>query len=254
MAAGIAGTAISEEQWLRADDLHSMLRYLNGSVSERKYRLTECAFVRRFWHLLTDPRSRRAVEVAEQFADGLVSKDELKAAYAEAEHAFEEVLTAHFPTHEVMRSFWGGGVSAAQHAASSAHDLPELFGKQPPERYRTLSSLVWIATAAYPIGTEAGGQDGYDAIRREHGAEAVLLHDLFGNPFRPVSPDGSWITPAVVRLARTIYYERRFDRMHELAEALERAGCANAEILDHCGRPRLHVRGCWVVDLLLGKL
>jgi hypothetical protein len=57
----------------------------------------------------------------------------------------------------------------------------------------------------------------------------------------------------VVELARTIYESRAFDRMPDLAEALERAGCTNADILAHCRQPGPHVRGCWVVDLILRR-
>jgi hypothetical protein len=57
----------------------------------------------------------------------------------------------------------------------------------------------------------------------------------------------------VVRLAQGIYEDRAFDRLPVLADALEEAGCDNAEILSHCRGPGPHVRGCWAVDLSLGK-
>ena len=82
---------------------------------------------------------------------------------------------------------------------------------------------------------------------------AILLRDIFGNPFRPVAADPKWLTSAVVGLAQAIYEERAFDRMPILADALEEAGCDNADVLNHCRQPGEHVRGCWVVDLVLGK-
>jgi hypothetical protein len=60
-------------------------------------------------------------------------------------------------------------------------------------------------------------------------------------------------TSTAVALARGIYEDRAFDRMPILADALQDAGCDNEDILDHCRGPEPHVRGCWVVDLLLGK-
>ncbi len=78
-----------------------------------------------------------------------------------------------------------------------------------------------------------------------------LLHCIFGNPFRPTNLNPDWITSTVESLARTIYEDRAFDRMPILADAMEEAGCDNAEILQHCREPGVHVRGCWVVDLLL---
>ncbi len=82
---------------------------------------------------------------------------------------------------------------------------------------------------------------------------ARLVRDIFGNPFRPVAVDPSWLTSTVTSLATSIYAERAFDRMPILADALEEAGCDHADILTHCRGDGPHVRGCWVVDLLLGK-
>jgi hypothetical protein len=76
---------------------------------------------------------------------------------------------------------------------------------------------------------------------------------IFGNPFRPAALDPSWLTSTVVLLGRGIYEERAFDRLPILADALQDAGCDNADVLDHCRGPGPHVRGCWVVDLVLGK-
>ncbi|VTT98685.1 Uncharacterized protein OS=uncultured bacterium PE=4 SV=1 [Gemmataceae bacterium] len=89
-------------------------------------------------------------------------------------------------------------------------------------------------------------------VRRGNGLPE-RLQCLFGNPFCPVTADPTWLTSTVVALARGIYEDRAFERMPILADALQDAGCDNADILDHCRGPGPHVRGCWVVDLLLGK-
>ena len=60
-------------------------------------------------------------------------------------------------------------------------------------------------------------------------------------------------TPNVIAIAQTIDAERAFDRLPILADALEDAGCTNADVLEHCRQPPEHARRCWVVDLLLGK-
>jgi len=80
-----------------------------------------------------------------------------------------------------------------------------------------------------------------------------LARDVFRNPFRPVTLDCSWLTPTVLALARSVYAERAFERLPVLADALEDAGCTDRSILDHLRGPGPHVRGCWVVDLILGK-
>jgi hypothetical protein len=87
----------------------------------------------------------------------------------------------------------------------------------------------------------------------EKRCQAMLLRDIFGNPFRPVTLNPAWLTSTVVQLAEGIYQERAFGRMPILADALQDAGCDSDDILNHCQQPGEHVRGCWVVDLLTGR-
>lgn len=82
---------------------------------------------------------------------------------------------------------------------------------------------------------------------------AHLLRDIFGNPFRSVAIPEAWRTNKVMSLAREIYENRDYSLMPILGDALEEAGCSESEILDHCRRLGDHVRGCWIVDLLLEK-
>ncbi len=80
-----------------------------------------------------------------------------------------------------------------------------------------------------------------------------LLQDIFGNPFHKPSLDPAWLAwdnGLVRKLAQAIYDERAFERLPILADALEDAGCADADLLNHCRQPGMHVRGCWVIDLL----
>lgn len=98
---------------------------------------------------------------------------------------------------------------------------------------------------------------GHDDFVSGHGEmlfQADLLRDIFGNPFRPVAFDPGWRTATAVALAREMYDAREFDRMPILADAIEEAGCDAVDLLAHCRDPQqVHVRGCWVVDLVLGK-
>jgi hypothetical protein len=85
-------------------------------------------------------------------------------------------------------------------------------------------------------------------------AQIPLLHCIFGNPFRPAAFSPDWRTDTAVSLCRTMYESRDFSAMPILADALQDAGCDSADILTHCRDTSLtHVRGCWVVDLLLAK-
>jgi hypothetical protein len=110
--------------------------------------------------------------------------------------------------------------------------------------------------AGWVLAEDAAGASARFAGRlggRLRGAAAGHLRDLFGNPFRPVAVDPSWLTPTVVALAAGIYADGAFDRLPILADALQAAGCDNADVLGHCRGPGPHVRGCWVTDLVLGK-
>ena len=83
---------------------------------------------------------------------------------------------------------------------------------------------------------------------------AALLRDIIGpRPGSAEHIDRPWFTVNVSGVAQAIYDERAFDRMPILGDALEDAGCTDAAILEHCRGPGPHSRGCWVVDLLLGK-
>jgi hypothetical protein len=111
-------------------------------------------------------------------------------------------------------------------------------------------NAIWVVQAAtrdVPSTSTLGGNGA---------TECALLRDLFPCFVRPVTiapPLRTWNGGTVVKLAQGIYDERAFDRLPVLADALEDAGCENADILHHCRQPEPHVRGCWVVDLLLGK-
>jgi hypothetical protein len=91
------------------------------------------------------------------------------------------------------------------------------------------------------------------AEQQEYEHQYTIGRDIFGNPFRPVAFEPDWRTGTVVSLARGMYDSRDFSPMPILADALQDAGCEHADILAHCRGDGPHVRGCWVVDLVLGK-
>ena len=95
---------------------------------------------------------------------------------------------------------------------------------------------------------------GVDVRLREQAAHCQLVRDIYGIPFRTITLDSSWLTSTVIALARQMYISRDFSAIPILADALQDAGCENATVLDHCRDAKgVHVRGCWVVDLLLDK-
>ncbi len=139
----------------------------------------------------------------------------------------------------------------------SDQESPEETGDYRPEERQVLSFGSAYADRHGLNRADRGSLDSnvvFDKVRRaEQVAQCNLLRDIFGNPFRPVTLHPSWLTSDVHTLATGIYADRAFDRMPILADALQDAGCDNDDILNHCRGDELHVRGCWVVDLLLGK-
>ena len=83
--------------------------------------------------------------------------------------------------------------------------------------------------------------------------QARCLRCVIGNPFRPVALNPAWLTPTVFTLAKNVYDRNEGAPLPILADALQDAGCENPDVLEHCRGEGPHVRGCWVVDMLLGK-
>jgi hypothetical protein len=199
---------MTETEWSVTTDMELMLGFLRGPANDRKLRLFACACCRRAWHLLTDERSRRAVEAAERYVEGRTTDSELQAAWSSAYHA---------------PGTWQVVVTAATLAAKAA--------RRPVE---------WVPT---------------DVVARHE--QAAVLRDILGPlPFRTPRADPAWLLwndRTVVRIAEAVYQVDAFDRMPIFADALEDAGCDDTDILNHCREPGEHVRGCWVVDQILGK-
>jgi hypothetical protein len=219
--------AMTEQEWLACNDPALMLEHLRGKVSDRKLRLFAVACCRRIMHLLEDRSSREAVEVAELAMEGLVTTSERQAAATVALDVVTEMAVRRSNrTVDGVPSAW----ECAAHAA-------------------------WLA-ANDSVNAEAVA----NRVQRAAGSDAQkawqvsALRDIFGPfPFRPVTITPAWRTSNVTALAQSIYDDRAFDRLPILADALEDAGCDGSDILNHCRQPGEHVRGCWVVDLVLGK-
>jgi hypothetical protein len=211
----------TEAGWLACTYPGSMLPHVL-TRSARKLRLFAVACCRRVWNLLPDARSRRAVEAAELWADGLLGRKELRAAHEAANRV-------------PLRS--GGRIAWAPRAAARAA-LP-----------RKDQVSLTAAFARWAV-------EGTRTRQEEERYQCDLLRDVFGYPFRAVAFDPAWLAwqgGAVVQVAQAIYNENRFQDLPVLADALEDAGCDNAEVLAHCRGGGIHVRGCFVVDLLLDR-
>jgi hypothetical protein len=211
---------MTEREWLACEDTMAMTNYLaSGSVRDRKGYLVGCACSRAAWGLLVDNRSRWAVEITERMVDGLSSIEEQRQAWEAACQASEDL---------------------EEHCVQGA----------PPECEQRWSAAGTVDRLV--LGPHAFLSN-WDYIPQ--GSGPAILRDIFGNPFRPVAFDAAWRTSTATALARGMYESHDFTAMPILADALQDAGCDSDDILNHCRDPHAtHVRGCWVVDLVMGKV
>jgi len=205
---------VTEADWLACTDPQWMLNRLHGRASDRKFRLFAVACCTRLWHWFEDERSRQAVLAAERFADGRCSAADLAGA--------REVAWA-----AVRGKGWHLAREVGQATASRAATLTAYLAR----------SFV-----------------GADRSAAEQQAQVRLLRDIW-RPRPPLLEPAvlAWGGRAVVRTALGIYEEGAFADLPILADALEEAGCTESALLDHLRGPGPHVRGCWAVDLILGR-
>jgi hypothetical protein len=227
---------MTEAQWLACTNPTPMLEFLRDKASKRKLQLFVCAACRRQWPLLQEERIRNAVEISERYADGTVGDPEL-ASVAITAWFVVRPLPTNAPAH---RARWAAAWSAA-----------------PANRYFAENASAYLLGATGGIVNFLLGVLGIVTAQPERFSQAGLLCDIFGIPFRPTPslPIAvlAWNDRTVLRIAQGIYEERAFDSLAILADALLDAGCDNEDLLAHCRSAGPHVRGCWAVDLILGK-
>jgi hypothetical protein len=192
----------TEEEWRSSSDPLRLLKRLNGQMGPRRLRLFAAACCRRLWPLLSDERSRRAVEVAERFADGRATRAELRTARDEAQAAAGALVAA--------GDYAGGAAALACHDASTG---------------AASSSAARLAQAQR------------DKHKAEAGRQADILRDIVGNPFRPLPARA--FPPEVVALARecaedSTLYPLLADALTDLGEEQASAHCRAALHVKGC--------------------
>jgi hypothetical protein len=213
---------VTEAEWVACNDPHARLTFLRGKVSDRKLRLFAVASCRQVWDQFEQP-CQRWIEAAELFADHLLPAEQLRDIHAEALRTHWQILPE---------------VVSEEDAAYRRHTFWRMACDTGSEAF----------FAAQEVVAELGRLDS----RLVAGSNSLAL-DIFA-PFSPASIPQSSRTATVVSVAQAIYAERAFDNLPILADALEDSGYDNSYTLDHCRQPGVHARGCWVVDLLLGRL
>jgi hypothetical protein len=218
-------------RWDACNDPWDMLSWSPGDSSVRQQGFWAVACIRRIW----DWVPANCHELVAAVEDSLERTDYLVGQVDRPK--WEEVLGRESRSESHIKSavrwlLWPGFCKSAVGAVADAiaeHETGFTGRANWPPEYRA----VW---------------------RREQAAHASLLREVRSNPYRPISLNPSWHTSDVLLIAHGIYESRDYFAMPILADALQDAGCDNPDILGHCRNTSLtHVRGCWVVDLVLGK-
>jgi hypothetical protein len=246
---------MNEDEWLTGTDFTAHARYAAEHLSPRRQRLLAVAFCRAAGDLLDHPDLTDALDVIDQYADGRVpgfvverARQECRTVAQELYAAYRRAIDAnprgvHAPGQsEVVCSELAWAVSFA---ATSPLPL-EMVGA------RVLSAVVQARTGAVevvPAPTAAFSA----ATAAQHLAMRGAVWEVVGTPFRPHTFNPEWRTDTVQSLTTQMYESRDFGAMPILADALQDAGCDDEQVLTHCRTEAMHVRGCWVVDLVLGK-
>ena len=225
---------MTEAEWNDAQRPFKLIRYLERgpAPSERKLRLFCVACCKRVAEYISNPAYADALECVEAVAE--IEPDI---------HSIERVRRV---------------VDAARSVGHRALEAEDSDGSQLHEFAAALSHVygwtVYTTDCAEACMSALCGHDDFDTGRGELMFQTDLLRDIFGNPFRPVAFADEWRSSTAVALAKQMYDSRDFSAMPILADALQDAGCEDEQVLNHCrDAKQTHVRGCWVVDLVLGK-
>ncbi len=228
---------MTEAEWLVCEDPPAMLRALSDRASDRKLRLFTTICCRRVQQKcgasLESENAVSYVAVLERRADGVSDAAEWADALLCVSSSWHDIIdrTLEAPTADCLTFF----------CAIRDYALETAF-------WSSVNANIALSNfSRRPEVDELAGSP-------ESRFQAPLLRDIFGNPFRTVSFSPEWRTSTAVALAAQMYESRDFGAMPILADALQDAGCDNADVLDHCRDANVpHVRGCWVVDLVLGR-
>jgi hypothetical protein len=217
-----------------------MLSQLNCKANQRKSRLLCCACFRHVWHLLESDKLRKAVDSLERFADGEMDPE-----------SFQSAVYRVHPLYVYRDELFSGNACEATWSAAYAVHYALRHHIDNQIVCKSLDALQRAVRPPQDNPSSAAAR--FESLNEEDRFQAAVIHDIFGNPIRRLTLTDSRPSPTVTALADTIYHKRRFEELPILADALEEAGCTSAEILNHCRKGGEHVRGCWVVDLVLGK-
>jgi hypothetical protein len=250
---------MTEAEWLACTNPTSMLEFLRAKAPDRKLRLFACACCRRAWHLL--PKAvRKVVQASERYADGLMGKEVFQQRGDRNASKASPKAGDYLAVNLVRGMTEHGEAYLARQAVDGAAYLLSRKAVQEAgleENWRDSRFGKWTKATGQLRRKERCHRLTDDTVVLEHAAQAELLRCILGPlPFRPVDlPPAvlAWNGGIIPNLAQVVYDEYHFEDLPILADALEEAGCTDADLLAHCRQPGTHARGCWVIDILLGK-
>jgi hypothetical protein len=251
---------MDEAEWFKCSEPPQMLQYLESKFGDRKFRLYLCGGCRQISHLFFCPKSAAAIEVGERFSEQKATLEELEAAEWDAESptfGFEFESNGIMPADSLARRrivprLIKMGMLTEAALSNSEWKLQEI------DR-RKLVAAAYLAY--YCVALPDLNKRCWDIpfFARVNWPGRWLADCVFGNPFHDIQMDKSWVGLASVDLAVAAYERRQSSGLLEpaylstLANELEKNGCDDRQILSHLRGQSLHVLGCWVLDLILGK-
>jgi len=243
---------VAVAEWLECANPTRLMQCERIAATERKFRLFAVACCRRVPALNSDATLAAVVETIERFADRLATEEELRDAHLRADSAYD----AAGETADECEAAEGLSENTVRWQAIHCAARAAYWASLPGELRSEINYVLSLAADA--VGLALAGRDYvHDQVEMgsagERAVQADLVRDIFGNPFCLVTVEPRWLSSDVLGLARGIYEDGAFERVPLLADALMDAGCADEQVLGHCRGSGPHARGCWVVDLVLGK-
>lgn len=255
---------MTKQGWDSCSDPQAMLTWLHkqGKLSERKARLFAAACCRHIWHLLADERSRKAVDTSERYADETATLQDLEESLTSAWRAYHDFEAEEVQTPDLRYDhIWQARCLAAQAAGWLSQREDPRIPHSELETLPAVTRLLPIIQETVSLADSAWFKHDDQKAAPKGLYYAALLRDTV-NPFLSMPRlTTSLLTSPVLDFAKAVYKDRRMpqgtfdpETLLVLADALEEAGCDDPAMLSHLREPgAIHVRGCWVIDLLLGK-
>ncbi len=248
---------MTEAEWLAANDPYKVAKFCRGRVDPHRFRWLALDWVGRIRHIIPEEHDRRYFDA---FAVWMSGAGEHPDQVCPGPHYHALVRWVHYAESAIASVEWlrrNDPMTASAFAAESLAEYRPLGAGESIDATKTHRPRSAKKLAVLKAQQDErhrrermAREERHDRVRREF---CQQFRCVSGNPFRSVVFDPHWRSETTVALAAGVYAERAFDRMPILADALEEAGCDDVDVLTHCRGPGPHVRGCWVVDRVLGK-